>query len=111
MHRPVDLANAHPAPIAGRVMDVRTLFAILGQYRWWLVFCMLAALAGSRILLNALPSEYTASAEVMLNNRATTVVDLPGVLGAPGGHDVAASELRVLTSQRLLQTGHRPAAS
>ena len=104
---PSDLAATHPmpmpTPVAGRVLDLATLLAVLGQYRWLLAFCVLAALAAARILLNAMPPEYTASAEVMLNNRPTNVVDLQGVLGAPGGHDLAASEQRVLTSQRLLQ--------
>ena len=79
------------------------MLAILRQYRWLLVFCLLTALGSARIVLNAMPPVFTASAEVMLNNRQTQVVDLPGVLGAPGGHDLAASEQRVLTSQRLLQ--------
>lgn len=117
MERAPDLAAAHPgthpgapaachrlaAPVAGRVLDFGTLLAILGQYRWLLVFCVLAALATARIVLNGMPLEYTASAEVMLNNRLTRVVDLTGVLGAPGGHDLAATEQRILTSQRLLQ--------
>lgn len=105
MNHTPDLAAADPAraPIAGRVLDLGTLLAVLGQYRWLLVFCLLAALGAARIVLNGMPPEYTASAEVMLNNRATRVVDLPGVLGAPGGHDIAATEQRVLTSQRLLQ--------
>lgn len=100
-----DLAANLPAtaPIAGRVLDFRTLLAIIGQYVWLLIFCILAALGTARIVLNAAPAIYTASAEVMLNNRATNVLDVPGVLGAPGGHDLAASELRILTSQRLLQ--------
>ena len=91
------------APVAGRVLDFRTLLAILRQYIWLLILCILVALGAARIVLNATPVLYTASAEVMLNNRATRVLDVPGVLGAPGGHDLAASELRVLTSQRLLQ--------
>ncbi len=68
-----------------------------------LAFCLLAALASAKIVLNTLPPQYTASAEVILNNRATTIVNVPDVVGAPVGHNLAASELRILTSQHLLQ--------
>ncbi|MEM7319000.1 MAG: polysaccharide biosynthesis tyrosine autokinase [Pseudomonadota bacterium] len=99
-----DLAAAwsDQLPAGTRPIELRTILSTLWRRKWVLVFTMLLAVGGTWILLQKLPKQYTAGAEVMLNNRETTVVDIENVVSDLGGHDISANEQRVLTSERLL---------
>jgi len=92
-----------PMPAAERPIEVRQVAMTIWRRRWVLILTLVASLIGGATVLERIPPEYTAYAELMLNNRQTRVVDIESVVGDLGTPDAADNELRVLTSQRLLQ--------
>ena len=96
-------ADPDAALVAQRQVEIRALVGVLWRRKWLLVFCICAAAGLARMVLQHVPDRYAATAEVMLNNRQTNIVEFQNVVSDLGGHDVAANEQRVLTSVTLLQ--------
>ncbi|MEM9140343.1 MAG: Wzz/FepE/Etk N-terminal domain-containing protein, partial [Pseudomonadota bacterium] len=86
-----------------RPIDMGRLLIILWHRKWLMALCFGAAIAVAQAMLSNMPKTYTAHAEVMLNNRETTVVDIETVVSELGGLDASTNEERVLTSEALLQ--------
>lgn len=92
------------ALVQQRQMEIRALLGILWRRKWVLILCVCMALSIVRGILQHVPERFTAMAEVMLNNRETNIVNIENVVSDLGGHDIAANEQRVLTSDKLLQS-------
>ncbi|MEM9724346.1 MAG: polysaccharide biosynthesis tyrosine autokinase [Pseudomonadota bacterium] len=99
---PVRYAYAEPAsPAIG--VSLRTILGIVMR-RWWIVALVLGlALAAAIFAIKTLPRSYTASAQVMLENREINVVDITSVVsGIRLDPSAISSELTILQSYQLL---------
>lgn len=83
-------------------IEMRTILLLLWQRKWIVLLCFLGAMGIANFYLSKLSEQYTAQAEVMLNNRETRVVDLDNVVSDLGNLDDSANEQRIITSERLL---------
>ena len=103
--RTADIAeiDGWDSPSARRAIEIRAVVHVLWVRKWALILSFALCMGVAHLILQSIEKRYTASAEVMLNNRETNVVDIERVVSDLGGHDVSANEQRVLTSQRLLQ--------
>ena len=86
-----------PAPV-----EMTTVFRIIWYRKWLLIFCLMASTGAANWILAEMPKRYTATAEVMLNNRETHIVDIENVVSDLAGLDDSANEQRVLSSEKLL---------
>src|SRR5690242_15439706 len=86
-------------------MDIVQLMAIIRRRKGLIFGTMLAlTVIGAAITLYMTP-KYTASSDVLLDVRKTTVIDMQAVVGGLQGGDVAAirSEVDVISSPALLE--------
>ncbi|MEM7058404.1 MAG: polysaccharide biosynthesis tyrosine autokinase [Pseudomonadota bacterium] len=103
--------KVQPGPVANpdtdaswspQPLEMRTVLHLLWQRKWVITLCFLAAMVAANAYLSKLPEQFTARAEVMLNNRETRIVDIENVVSDLGSLDDSANEQRVLTSEGLL---------